>query len=537
MNLLFCVLLGCLLSGVTAQWSDYSSLRIIKPLDIAGSLTELPALFGVPNYQRTIKGQVAYFDGDACKGLDASFLPSSPTLPLVFLLNREPTTCSFVAKVRNAQNFGAAAVIIASHEEDLPFMVDDGTGHDVTIPSMIIGPADATKIKEKLVADALVEVQMKFFVPAPDNRIEMEIWSSPNDASTAEFKKQFDTAAQVFGPMLQTTPRFTILDGDTEECRDPELPEEDKQACQSQCSNERRYCYPDPDWDPSPGQGLNGRQVVEESLRQICLREYLEARNLTHLWWGYEIAFQAMCSDKYTEVCSYKQMEEMSIDVNAINSCVEASGGTSSDVVNQKLKAEIDDRLRYVGNSGRSMILINKTPYFGSLVCPDPLSVSTCGVLAMACEGFADKPSACRTSDGCRFGQTRDVCGVCDGAGMIDACGLCISIYNPSFNKTCLDCAGVPNGGKTVDVCGICGGNSKPENCTVAAKGFPVWAAVLLLLLLTSAIGGGVFVFMKKRQEAMRSDIDSLLRQYLPLEAESSLKSPADKQSLIAPNL
>ena len=34
----------------------------------------------------------------------------------------------------------------------------------------------------------------------------------------------------------------------------------------------------------------------------------------------------------------------------------------------------------------------------------------------------------------------------------------------------------------------------------VAAKGFPVWAAVLLLLLLTSAIGGGVFVFMKKRQ-------------------------------------
>jgi len=63
-----------------------------------------------------------------------------------------------------------------------------------------------------------------------------------------------------------------------------------------------------------------------------------------------------------------------------------------------------------------------------------------------------------------------DACGVCQGddsscAGcdgipfsgkVFDACGLCLSVQDPSFNTSCLGCDGVPASGFTFDSCGQC---------------------------------------------------------------------------------
>jgi hypothetical protein len=50
--------------------------------------------------------------------------------------------CSFVQKIRNMENAGAAAgIIVDDHAEDIStvLMSDDGTGGGIRIPSMLVG--------------------------------------------------------------------------------------------------------------------------------------------------------------------------------------------------------------------------------------------------------------------------------------------------------------------------------------------------------------------------------------------------------------
>ncbi len=73
-------------------------------------------------------------DLDGCSPLDPSNLPTLPTK--IVMVDRG--TCFFVSKVRNAQNAGATAVIVVDNIDETvePFMADDGTGSDITIPSV-----------------------------------------------------------------------------------------------------------------------------------------------------------------------------------------------------------------------------------------------------------------------------------------------------------------------------------------------------------------------------------------------------------------
>lgn len=57
--------------------------------------------------------------------------------------------CSFVKKVRNMENIGAAvAIIVDDNEEDIDniIMSDDGTGGGIRIPAMLIGRTDGKKL-------------------------------------------------------------------------------------------------------------------------------------------------------------------------------------------------------------------------------------------------------------------------------------------------------------------------------------------------------------------------------------------------------
>ena len=77
-------------------------------------------------------------------------------------------TCTFVTKVRNAQNAGAAAVVIVNNVSDTPFGPgDDGTGGDITIPSVMIGLSDGNTINGALPG---VNATVKKDPEAPANR-------------------------------------------------------------------------------------------------------------------------------------------------------------------------------------------------------------------------------------------------------------------------------------------------------------------------------------------------------------------------------
>ena len=72
------------------------------------------ALFGQLPYGGSIQQQVYYTEDKMCKGgtdLQGDIFPSAPESPFILMMDRGD--CTFVTKVRNAQHFGAAAVLIA----------------------------------------------------------------------------------------------------------------------------------------------------------------------------------------------------------------------------------------------------------------------------------------------------------------------------------------------------------------------------------------------------------------------------------------
>lgn len=138
-------------------------------------------------------------------------------------------------------------------------------------------------------------------------------------------------------------------------------------------------------------------------------------------------------------------------------------------------------------------------------------------------------------------GPDRDFCGNCYPAGdprivtaaegITDACGKCLKKTDPQVNMTCLGCDGLPNG-PARDACGRCLAEGDPERVEIGSNCpadklnnkvtvIPVWSIILIAAVSVIIIGLGVYCYMRKKQNAMREDIDSLLKEYLPLDASS----------------
>ena len=78
-------------------------------------------------------------------GCQAFTLPAN-TIPLI-----DRGTCTFVVKVKNAQNAGAAAAVVANNIAGAPIGMG-GADPTITIPSIMISLADANTVKPALPA-------------------------------------------------------------------------------------------------------------------------------------------------------------------------------------------------------------------------------------------------------------------------------------------------------------------------------------------------------------------------------------------------
>jgi len=133
--------------------------------DKYGATNPIPsslANFGNPPYGTTMVGRVFYYKQDhledpddanhlyGCeriKPIDWTDDPDRINSPILMI---DRGKCTFVQKVRHAQDIGASAVIIADNQdEDIANIVmsDDGTGDNLYIPSIIITKEDANVIK------------------------------------------------------------------------------------------------------------------------------------------------------------------------------------------------------------------------------------------------------------------------------------------------------------------------------------------------------------------------------------------------------
>ncbi|KAJ9694188.1 hypothetical protein PVL29_009931 [Vitis rotundifolia] len=336
--------------------------------------------------------------------------------------------CFFTLKAWNAQNAGAAAILVADDKIEPLITMDtpeEENAHadylqNITIPSALISKSFGDSIKNALSKGDMVNINLDWreSLPHPDERVEYEFWTNSNDEcgakceSQIEFVKNFKGAAQIFERKgyTQFTPHYI-----TWYCPDAFIL---SKQCKSQCINHGRYCAPDPEQDFS--RGYDGKDVVVQNLRQACFFKVANESGKPWLWWDYVTDFAIRCpmkDKKYTKECADQVILSLGVDVKKIDQCI---GDPEADVDNPVLKAEQDAQIGK-GSRGDVTILptlvINNRQYRGKL--------DKGAVLKAICAGFQEttEPTIC-LSDEVETNECLENNGGCwqDKAANITAC-------------------------------------------------------------------------------------------------------------------
>lgn len=230
--------------------------------------------------------------------------------------------CFFTLKAWNAQNGGAAAILVADDKFEPLITMDNPEEENadadylqkITIPSALISKSLGDSIRKALSDKEMVNIKLDWTeaLPHPDERVEYELWTNSNDEcgpkcdSQIEFAKSFKGAAQILERKgyTQFTPHYI-----TWYC--PEAFLVSKQ-CKSQCINHGRYCAPDPEQDFS--RGYDGKDVVIQNLRQACFFKVTNESGKPWLWWDYVTDFAIRCPmklKKYNEDCANNVIQSL----------------------------------------------------------------------------------------------------------------------------------------------------------------------------------------------------------------------------------
>lgn len=478
--------LGALSSADTPDnVSSRLSIHIPHDLFKVDGYDHREALFGIPPFGGSIAQQVYYADDDLCdptvntrKGYPTRAPDETgkqaPWLgPYILMVDRGG--CTFVQKVRNAQRSGAAGVIIADNtclcnDKDCtdvnenetcqtaePIMADDGSGSDITVPAFLMFKHDADKVKETVKRNEIVQLEMAWALPSPDDRVEYDLWTVPTEHVSREFQRTFKTFAKALGDRAYFTPHMYIYDGVKSGCQG----RDGDNQCYNLCTNNGRYCATDP--DNNLDQGISGSDVVIESLRRICIwKHYGESDGVGVKWWEYVEEFMSRCDSPdffAAEACHMDVMKKTGIDNLKIDQCMKDSGGVEDDKSNAFLDSELDAQAQ------RGVVVL-PTAFVNTAAIRGALSLQT--VFSAICAGYLS-------------GTEPSVCG----------CTQCDNMSN---------CAAQ----------GYCAGGS--------GHGISIHAFVISLLFIAGLVGSGGAYYYRKSQSDMREQVRGILAEYMPLE-------------------
>ncbi|KAL0348302.1 UNVERIFIED_CONTAM: Vacuolar-sorting receptor 3 [Sesamum angustifolium] len=559
---------------------EKNSLRVTSPESIKGTHDSAIGNFGIPQYGGSMAGIVVYPKDNrkGCKNFDdfgISFKAKAGAMPNFVLVDRGD--CFFALKVWNAQNAGAAAVLVAD-DLDEPLITMDSPEEDVaaakyivniTIPSALVDKNFGEKLKKAISGGDMVNVNLDWreAVPHPDDRVEYELWSNSNDECGVkcdmlmEFVKDFKGAAQVLekGGYTQFTPHYI-----TWYC--PQAFTVSKQ-CKSQCINHGRYCAPDPEQDFSTG--YEGKDVVLENLRQLCVFRVANETKKPWIWWDYVTDFQIRCpmkEKKYNKECAEGVIRSLGLDLKKIDKCM---GDPEADSDNPVLKEEQDAQIGK-GSRGDVTILptlvVNNRQYRGKL--------EKGAVLKALCAGFEEttEPSVCLTGDvetneclenngGCWQDTTANItackdtfrgrvceCPVVNGVQFKgDGYSSCVASGPGRCKISHGGCWHENRNGITFSACVISmnARRRKPVNalnaaarihgavmsvlvagtyCKTTAEVKSAWTAVWIILIgLAMAAGGAYLVYKYRLRSYMDSEIRAIMAQYMPLDSQNEV--------------
>ncbi|XP_016484907.1 vacuolar-sorting receptor 6 [Nicotiana tabacum] len=384
---------------------EKNSISVLSPYSMHSKHDASIGNFGVPDYGGSLVGTVVYpkKDSNGCTVFDGDKpFKSQAHRPNFLLLDRGD--CYFALKVWNGQQAGAAAVLVADSIDEPLITMDspeestdaDGYIDKIGIPSALIGKSFGDTLKEALKKGEEVVIKMDWTesMPHPDQRVEYELWTNSNDEcgvrcdEQMNFIKSFKGHAQILekGGYTMFTPHYI-----TWYCPEAFIL---SSQCKSQCINHGRYCAPDPEQDF--GEGYQGKDIVFENLRQLCVHRVANKSNRSWVWWDYVTDFHIRCSMKqkrYSKECAEEVMKSLDLPVEKIKKCM---GDPEANVENKVLKTEQDLQ---VGRGPRGDVtilptmVVNDVQYRGKL--------ERAAVLKAICAGFKEttEPSICLSGD------------------------------------------------------------------------------------------------------------------------------------------
>ncbi|KAJ3693500.1 hypothetical protein LUZ60_008980 [Juncus effusus] len=402
-HLLLSLLLTTLISTATPHFIvEKNTVKVISPEEIKGEREAAIANYGIPSYGGTLTGVIIYPDSKTtgCNDFGTTFKSKSGR-PVILLIDRGD--CYFALKSWNAQLAGAGAVLVADNVNE-PLLTMDTPNEsfeteyvaNITIPSAFITHSFAETLKSHLKTspDKEIVVKIAWPMPHPDARVEYEFWTNSNDEcgercdEQMEFVRNFKGKANLLerGNYTLFTPHYI-----TWYC--PEAFVQSKQ-CNSQCINKGRYCAPDPEGDF--GSGYDGKDVVMENLRQLCVHRVANSLGRAWIWWDFVVDYHIRCSmkdQKYSASCAQDVVTSLGLPFDKIKDCM---GDPDADKENDVLLTE---QIVQVGHGTRGdvtilpTLVINNVQYRGKL--------ESGAVLKAICAGYKEgtEPHVCLTPD------------------------------------------------------------------------------------------------------------------------------------------
>lgn len=300
-------------------------------------------------------------------------------------------------------------------------MADDGSGNDISIPSFLMFKQDADLVKAEMMANHAVRIEMSWSLPSPDDRVEYELWTTPTDMISKDFLNTFKEAAVALGSRAYFTPQMYIYDGLRSGCQGLDGENE----CYNLCTNNGRYCATDPDNDLD--HGISGADVVQESLRRMCIwQHYGEDDGVGAEWWDYvqEHMFRCHTEEFFSnKKCIKDAMDHAKVDSEKIEQCMSDSGGLEDDVQNNILEVQLLAK----DKSGVVILpamYVNRVSIRGSLEFPV--------VFKAICSGYMSgtEPTVCETCANCPDPKECITNGFCGSKKMQDSVSTTTMIYS-----------------------------------------------------------------------------------------------------------
>ena len=373
-----------------------SKISIIHPPELASKFLEINisavySSFGKIPFNFYTQGEI-YYDNitnniQGCSPLNYTLkIKEFDDFPILLL---KRGGCSYVTKVRNAQIAKAKMVFIINNEPgniNHLVMGDDGTGIDITIPSVLITQEVGEilieyylkkKKKEKIIVDIS-------FDGISSDKVVVELFFSSYEKRAYTFIENMRKYFDEFENNVIFVPQYVIF-------KSP-FYRSDKPSKTENCVSKGLYCSL-----PKPSSVIkDGRAIVLENLRQKCLHKKYESN--MDFYYSYMSIFYSKClnlnNPKFNAKCSKLVLSDMGLNETDLDGCFAESFGISD--VNDDKGYENDNYLLKELYKTKENYLINTLPALYINKIPLLGSITEMNLVDALCNAVRTKPDICQ---------------------------------------------------------------------------------------------------------------------------------------------